>query len=177
MTSILSKKLPAILDGGGGAVGAGIVPIGTSLMWNMEIIPDGFFIEDGSLLLQSEFPELFAIIGIKFGWTPAPIGEENFRLPDSRGYFPRFTSLSSGIDPEAGSRANGNGSFFGDIAGTNQSQQIQSHSHTYWMGGLGPGGHPVSGTNANNVLPSTNAAGGTETRPINTYKTAIIRAY
>jgi hypothetical protein len=58
--------------------------------------------KNGDQIEEADFSEYFAIRGYK----TTPVAEQGlgyFRLPDSRGRFPRYTDLGAGIDPDAGS--------------------------------------------------------------------------
>ena len=111
-----------------------------------------------------------------------------FQAPDSRGYFFRIVSGTSGRDPEAGSRGNcgysnsGNG---GNNVGSTQGSQYQSHNHHITYNGSpthsgspdngsGPLGSSDIGTDTGQLPDYTDSNGGSETRPINVYKLAEI---
>jgi len=95
--------------------------------------PSNYLACDGRLLLRSEYPALFNIIGVVWGNTTA----DNFRLPDLRGRAPvgkddmgvsgvanRMTAAGSGI----------NGTVLGATGGsqthTLTEAQLASHNHT-----------------------------------------------
>ena len=59
------------------------LPTGTSLSFHGTTAPSGFLLEDGGLYVQSNYPELYAVLGTRHN-----IGGElsnQFRVPDSRG--------------------------------------------------------------------------------------------
>ena len=66
---------PKILD---------LIPTGAIVQFSSNKIPDGWLLCDGSLLEQSEYPELFEVIGTTYGYY----SRTDFRLPDIRGRVP-----------------------------------------------------------------------------------------
>lgn len=60
-------------------------PVGTIISWaslDLNLIPPGYLLCDGSYVSQSTYPKLFIIIGNAWGGSPPP---GFFRLPDCRG--------------------------------------------------------------------------------------------
>jgi len=134
---------------------------------------------DGSSLLRSDYPDLFAKIGAMYG----SVDDLHFNLPDDRGVFERIWDHGAGIDPDAATRTNRGDGTIGDNVGTKQTPSNLLHSHTSISNY--PGASTTSVTNANNgtadspvigkgfrgvTTLKTSGAGGTESRPINTYK-------
>lgn len=71
-------------------------PIAASLKWTSETtIPDGYIPEDGRLLITSDYPELFSIIGYTYGGSGT-----TFNIPDTRGF------ISAARDNLGGANAN-----------------------------------------------------------------------
>lgn len=67
------------------------VPIGAILPWASAIptAPDNYLFCIGQSVLKTDYPELFAIIGVTWG-TDAPT---NFTIPDLRGRFPTGSGI------------------------------------------------------------------------------------
>ena len=152
------------------------VPVGAEMLWPTETPPTGWMEEDGSSLVRTTYPALYAVIGTMYGAADAT----HFNLPDARGKFPRIWAHGQATDPDRATRtaptAPGATISAGDHVGTNQSDTFKAHTHTgaatpaaqldYGQGG----NSPVNGT-------TTGSTGGNETRPVNTYRMMIIRAY
>ncbi len=150
-------------------------PIGAEKMWPTETPPIGWFEEDGASLVRATYPALFAIIGTMYG----AVDGTHFNLPDSRGRIVRVWAHGQALDPDRAARTapptSGATIAAGDHVGTNQVDDFKSHVHgqgfssqvtatgagTYWAGSV----------------VNTVAAGGNETRPVNTYRMMIIKAY
>jgi len=149
-------------------------------------VPAGWLLCNGSSLLRTSFPELFAAIGTAWGAADGT----HFNIPDLRGYFLRGQNLGTGRDPDAGTRTNlltgGNST---DNVGSYQSHQVTSHTHTHGLNTGGPTGfngwpNTSVGQGFNTSGPSgpqTNTAtqgasfGGNETRPLNANVNYIIK--
>lgn len=56
------------------------VPVGFMMMYAGSKVPDGYMAAQGQSLLRSDYPELFKIIGTRFGAADS----EHFSLPDTR---------------------------------------------------------------------------------------------
>ncbi len=78
-----------------------VLPAGVLVPWPTEAVPTWGLECNGALLLISSYPDLFAVLGTRYGGD----GVNNFRLPDYRGYFLRVWSHGSGRDPNAGQRS------------------------------------------------------------------------
>lgn len=144
-------------------------PVGTTIIWNTNTVPDGYLEENGQAVSRTTYADLFAVIGVQFG---AGDGSTTFNLDDKRGRFLRGWSNASGVDPDAASRTDRGDGVTGDNVGTKQSDQLKSHTHTeqYWQG-TGTGGSYPAGTNFQSNGTGTFAndpTGGNETRPVNT---------
>lgn len=143
------------------AIAAAGVPIGVSILWNSTAVPTGFLKENGAAISRTTYAALFAIIGTTFGVGD---GSTTFNLPDSRGEFFRGLDDGRGVDS-------------GRALGTAQGDEFKSHTHTTGIQmltskeGFGGGNGAFPGTVA------TSATGGSETRPRNVTKLALIRAY
>ena len=156
-----------------------LLPVGMEILWPAESIPYGWLEEDGSSLLRSRYPELFAVIGTLYGAADAA----HFNLPDMRGKFPRVWDHTAGIDPDAATRtaptATGATITAGDHVGTEQDEEFKSHTHSAppktaahdEMFGDGCAGDGAGGASSY----TSGAAGGAETRPVNVNRVMIIR--
>lgn len=110
------------------------IPIGSVIMWSTDGDPSGgkYMILDGRQLSATDYPELFSVIGYRYG------GQGNqFNIPDARGLFMRMAGTGSAILSERGTDEKGkpklgegvNGGSVGEI----QKQQLIKHKHcTYW---------------------------------------------
>jgi microcystin-dependent protein len=56
------------------------MPIGSVIMFAGESIPTGWLVCDGSLLTSDNYPDLYTVIGVKYGGSGA-----NFNLPNFKG--------------------------------------------------------------------------------------------
>lgn len=78
-----NKKIQASKIGTGqsGSGGGDTLPIGTIVPYGSDVIPDGWLRCDGSIVEQSDYPELFSVIGTTYGYY----GRTDFKLPDLQG--------------------------------------------------------------------------------------------
>lgn len=77
-----NKKIKASKVGTGQAGSGGdTLPIGAILPFSSDTIPNGWLLCDGSIVEQSDYPELFAVIGTTYGYY----SRADFKLPDLRG--------------------------------------------------------------------------------------------
>ena len=146
-----------------------LVPVGTIIGMTTSGVPDHYLECDGSTILRSVFPELFAVIGVSYGSGDAT----NFIIPDMQGRFPRGWDHGATRDPDRASRADRGDGTTGDNVGTTQSYMYQQHNHAsstsirvIWPTNSGNGqcGN-VSGRWLSSGGPFD--AGGNETRPLN----------
>lgn len=151
----------------------GLSNIGQEFTLGYEPTPEqltimGALERDGSSLLDADFPALLATWGGKlYGNADAT----HFYLPDDRGKFERIWDHGVGIDPDAASRTDRGDGTTGDEVGTEQAEDLLSHMHSIDRSdSLGTGGNLARGSNTSSGAQNSNAAGGNETRPINTYK-------
>jgi len=153
------------------------VPIGTELLWPTETPPEGWLEEDGSSLVRATYPDLFDVIGTMYGAAD----DAHFNLPDSRGKFPRIWAHGQTTDPDRASRTvptpAGATIVAGDHVGTEQVDEFKSHRHTSGFGPQTTATPAAASYYAGAVTYNTGYAGGNETRPINTYRMIIIKAY
>jgi len=108
---------------------AGTFITGVLLPWSgrYEDIPVNWLPCDGASLLRSEYPELFNVIGTKFGTADG----EHFNVPDLRGLFLRGHDNSAGNDGDSGSRTTlCTGGCTGDNVGSYQADGFRCHTHS-----------------------------------------------
>lgn len=79
-----------------GACNMGAVPIGATMMWWTEVIPQGW-IKMGSNISKTTYPELFDIFGYTFGG-----GGDIFSLPTMNGYSPFGAGAAVDLGDTAG---------------------------------------------------------------------------
>lgn len=88
-------------------------------------VPPDFLLCNGSSYDTTEYPDLYAVLGFKWGNDSG-----KFRVPDLRGYFLRGVDHSQGVDVDAGSRtAKYTGGNTGDKVGTYETDTFQCHEH------------------------------------------------
>lgn len=146
------------------AAGGGGVPAGTVIYHAANTPPTDFIKANGAAVSRTTYSDLFTAIGTTFGVGD---GSSTFNVPDLRGEFLRGWDDSRGID---------SGRSFGSA----QSDQMQSHSHTYSIHySPGAGGVPLQGTGSVVTNRSTSSVGGTsnssENRPRNIALLACIK--
>ena len=97
------------------------MPIGSIILFSGETIPTGWMICDGSELYVTAtanpqgYPEIFDVIGTKYGTGTAMLGKTTFLLPDLRGKVP------VGLDS--------NDTNFDTLGETGGSKYLQAHEH------------------------------------------------
>ena len=64
------------------------VPIGSLIPFAGTTLPSGYLLCDGAEVQISQYPELFAVIGVTYNGPVALLGLATFRLPDLRGRLP-----------------------------------------------------------------------------------------
>lgn len=75
-----------------------VTPTGVVLPYAGTTAPSGWLLCDGSEVLISNFPELFAVIGYQFGDITTLLGLGTFKLPDMRGRMAlAMDSMNNGI--------------------------------------------------------------------------------
>jgi len=138
-------------------------PVGT-IVQTSSVTPDaGFLYCDGTAVSRTTYATLFAKIGVAYGYGD---NSTTFNLPDFRGRFLRGVTTDAARDPDYASRtAMNTGGNTGGNVGSLQGDAFASHSHTLGSGAnAGIGGPYVIGSSP---YTSTNATGGSETRPKN----------
>ena len=112
-------------------VAANGVPVGTIVAYGGDVnnVPEGWKLCDGSSVLQTDYPQLYAAIGSAWGTSGS-----SFNLPDLRGRFLRGVdgiAGAGGNDPDDATRtANAAGGNTGNTVGTLQGDGNLAHTHT-----------------------------------------------
>ncbi|MEE1924954.1 phage tail protein [Pseudomonas sp. 148P] len=162
------------------------VPVGAVLPYagnldNNQLNELGWSICDGTQLLISSYPALFAAIGTCNGGN----GNLNFNLPDYRGYFLRGVDHSGTVDKGANQRTAprtgaATGANVGSVEGF--ATAVPNTPFTALVPHVPTDDHNAySGTNADMLEPgngqifSSTAGGDAETRPVNAYVNFIIK--
>lgn len=104
----------------------GVKP-GSLIAWFTATPPEGYLECDGSSISRTAYANLFDVVGTSFG---SGDGSTTFRLPDLRGQFLRGFDNGAGRDPEASGRTDSGNGTPGDLPGTKQGYQLQSHKHS-----------------------------------------------
>lgn len=155
-----------------------LVPTGTILSFAGSKVPSGYLLCDGTAYSRASFPDLYAVIAKAWG---AGISEASFRVPDLRGRFLRGVDGTAGVDPDKAARtAAYPGGNTGNNVGSAQSDQFRSHVHLLDQGvnnNVNNQPYPWYGAPSLNYPASrqTLAAGGNETRPVNSNVNFIIK--
>lgn len=144
----------------------------------------GWLLCDGRSLVAHEYPALFTVLGYIYGGA-----DDQFNLPDYRGYFLRGVTGSAVNDPDVKARKDLTGAS-SDGVGSIQGFAVQTHEHAYdyaldtqaSQSGAGAAGTESSKTQLTTGGPVA-APGGVavkvsanETRPINIYVNYLIKA-
>ena len=156
-------------------------PIGSILAFagSKEDKPGGWEICDGASKKTNEFPQLFKILGFKWG---KGVDLTEFKIPDLQGQFLRGVDYEQKTDPEVLKRINSEGTV-GEV-GSFQDDDLESHAHTTDLYGSPGGGNNFATDgkigSTDNVLRFSKSNtvqpfGGLETRPKNAYVNFIIR--
>lgn len=98
----------------------GCLATGSILAFAGATAPDGWLICDGSSVLRSAYPDLFAVCGTTFG----SVDGTHFSLPDLRGRVAVGSGTGSGLTPRS------IGDTFGEETHTLTVAEIATHSHT-----------------------------------------------
>ncbi|AUO26540.1 hypothetical protein C0058_11235 [Pseudomonas sp. NC02] len=144
-----------------GNLGPALVPTGAVSYMATTTVPNGFIKRNGAAVSRTTYAALFAVIGTTFG---AGDGSTTFNVPDARGEFDRGWDDSRGIDP-------------GRALGSFQVDSFASHTHpqdSRTVLGVTGAAAQLGGTNGINGG-TTQATGGTETRPRNVAYMAVIK--
>jgi microcystin-dependent protein len=159
-TNTTKAVTPDTLSSSLAALGLAI-PSGSVTAFAGATAPAGYLICDGSQVSRTTYADLYAVIADTYG---AGDGSTTFNLPDLRGEFIR------GLD-------GGRGADAGRVLGSFQADEFASHTHTGVSGDAGTDPARIGGGNrdVDTGTYTTNAAGGTETRPRNVAMNYIIK--
>ena len=148
-------------------------PIGGGFIWYglPDKIPSNCRICDNSTLAISQFTKLYENLDGAWGQSNG-----NMNLPDLRGRFPRGVDGSANRDTDKATRtASNTGGRTGNAVGSVQNDELKSHAHTYighaTQNGDDNGSAQLQGTQSR----TTDASGGSETRPKNANVYFVIR--
>ena len=146
------------------------VPIGTVNWFAASAVPAGYLECDGSIVSKGQYNELYSLIQDAY---TSVLSADHFRLPDLRGEFVRGWDHGKGIDT-------------GRVFGSNQVDEIKSHSHNLDQVLTYPSrvGYPAQAEQHQEgnpddysaYMPSTSSFGGAETRPRNVALLPCIKA-
>jgi hypothetical protein len=121
---------------------------------------------NGVSLSRTTYARLYTYFGGPiYGYADS----SHFYLPNTPGKFARAWAHGQTIDPDRATRTNRGDGTTGDYVGTNQGDAFKSHSHVQNTPDGAGGTFTLQGSGAagNRSDVSTQATGGTETRPIN----------
>lgn len=144
---------------------------GITQLWPLEDVPDGFLALDGSEVSQTTYAELYALYGDDYGTAVTP---GYFKLPDTRGLFPRCCGAST-VDPDAASRTDRGDGTTGNVVGTKQADAMVEHGHNVRVGNAGVGGMFYGFATATPRVAHTELTGASDSRPKNIYLQLIVR--
>lgn len=155
-----------------------IVPVGSILLWPVNIPPDNFLECNGQPVSRDTYETLFNVIGTDYGEGN---GTNTFNIPDLRGRFARGWNHGTGADPAANEREDRGDGTIGDNLGTLQDDEIDGHTHEIIVdvkdnvGAVGDTLIGGSGNRTPNPVYTSTTAGGSENRPLNINMMFIIR--
>lgn len=112
------------------------VPVGAIVPFALEYVPSDYLYCNGAYYSSYTYSKLFNIIGYTYGRSGS-----NFRVPDTRGYFLRGWSSSSGVDPDRNTRLNLSGKVIGNVLGSYQYHALKAHNHSISTSSNGRHGH------------------------------------
>ena len=137
------------LNQSGGTFSAQI-PAGMVQAYAGSAAPTGWLKCNGAAVSRTTYATLFAAIGTTYG---SGNGSSTFNVPDLRGEFVRGWDDSRGVDS-------------GRTLGSFQLDDFKSHTHTF-AGSTASGGSGSSNRDGTRTTKTTDATGGSETRPRN----------
>ncbi len=139
-----------------------LVPVGASMLWHTDDIPDGWLACDGQAVSRADYPKLFDLWGVTFG---AGDGSTTFNLPDFQYRIPMGAGI--GIDPP---NTLGVGEDAGAQKQTINISNLPAHSHLQNVsgspaynstGGTGRVGYGTLTTSSLTRVQTENTGGGT----------------
>ena len=126
------------------------IPAGMVQAYAGSTAPTGWLKCNGAAISRTTYATLFAAIGTTYG---AGDGGTTFNVPELRGEFVRGWADGRGVDS-------------GRSLGSFQADEFKSHTHTF-AGSVASGGSGRSDRDGTRSTKTTNATGGSETRPRN----------
>ncbi|MCP3923321.1 MAG: tail fiber protein [Desulfobacterales bacterium] len=146
----------------------GFMPVGSIIIWPLEVKPPGFLECNGASLLRATYSNLYDVIETFYGYS----SDEYFYIPDYRGMFLRGWANGSVNDPNRDSRLYRLGtSITGDYVGTRQLSQNKSHRHKKVLSPYSPmaGNGTPQGTTTGQTVRNNygDYSGGNQANPIN----------
>jgi microcystin-dependent protein len=108
-----------------GLIHSVLVPAGVVLPFAGGIAPNGYLLCDGSSLLRSDYPALFAVLSTTYG----SVDGTHFNLPDMRGRVPVALDNLGGSDAGRLASANTRGTTGGEDAHTLTVAELPVHNH------------------------------------------------
>lgn len=137
------------------------VPVGAILAFAKAAPPVGYLECNGSEISRTSYSELFSVIGTVYGNGD---GSATFNLPDLRGEFIRgWSHEKPDVDTER-------------TFGSNQDDELKSHSHNYIIYSTAGGGTGAGTSWTGTGTAATDPVGGSETRPRNVALMYVIKA-
>jgi hypothetical protein len=106
---------------------ANVTPPGAVVAFAGTTPPPGWLLCDGSAVSRTQYPALYAALGVTYGIGDAMT---TFNLPDYRGRFLRGVDHGAATDPDAASRKAAGGGAGPDAIGTVQGDAFKIHNHT-----------------------------------------------
>lgn len=103
--------------------------LGSIKIWPLPTFPAKNIEPNGALLSRTTYPELNALYAAQGYPYGAGDGLTTFKIPDYRGRFLRHVSGDSTNDPDKLSRADRGDTTAGNVVGTTQTDEFESHTH------------------------------------------------
>lgn len=163
--SVTADDLIEVVQGGvslritASMLGNLLLPAGIVQTFAGTVVPDGWFLCDGTSKVKANYARLYAAIGNTFGSDTT-----TFKVPDLRGRFVRGYDDGRGVDS-------------GRVFGSDQSDLFKAHSHSELAKAtvaLAEAGNDYFVWYGDGST-STGSAGGVETRPTNVALNYIIK--
>lgn len=100
--------------------------VGEIVWWPADTLPSYGLECDGSAISRTTYATLFGVISTTYGTGD---GSTTFNIPDHRGRYYRHTDGGAGVDPDAASRTDRGDGTGGDVVGSKQDDNNNSHTH------------------------------------------------
>ena len=121
-SSVADQQVSSISQSKINSLGSSLLaaaPVGTVSMFAGSAAPTGWLLARGQVVLNSDYPVLFAVIGCTFGTSNVCPDGTHFKLPDLQGVFVRGAS----------SQVINSLTYDGGAVGQKQNDQFQDHAH------------------------------------------------